>query len=156
MMRPKCAWGCRMCPRAQPLVGRGGGGIRTPLQKNNWTTQPLRSFFGGGNRLRQCGCAFLQKFLEKGSNTADQELGPPNFENVVAPSAPVPATSCLRWVDGDLRWCGLSRCFPFVSSTYHPYILLSEADDYCCRYVRHAVYRRLLCWTFWCDVSLAG
>ena len=39
----------------------------------------------GGNRLRQTGYSFLKKFLEKGSNTPDQGIGPPNFKNAVAP-----------------------------------------------------------------------
>ena len=38
----------------------------------------------GGNRQRQTGYIFLKKILEKGSNTPDQEIGPLNFENVIA------------------------------------------------------------------------
>ena len=40
---------------------------------------------GGDNRLRQTGYTLLNFFWTKGSNTSDQEIGPPNFENVVAP-----------------------------------------------------------------------
>jgi len=38
------------------------------------------------------GYTFLIFFLEKGSITPDQEIGPPNFDNVVAP---------LIWRRGD-------------------------------------------------------
>jgi len=38
---------------------------------------------GVGNGLRQTGYTFLIFFVEKGSNTSDQETGPPSFENVV-------------------------------------------------------------------------
>jgi len=43
----------------------------------------LRSFLLGvwwGNKLRQTGYTFLKKFLEKGSNTLDQEIGPPTLK----------------------------------------------------------------------------
>ena len=35
---------------------------------------------GGGNRLRQTGYTFLNFSLEKGSNTPDQESGPPTLK----------------------------------------------------------------------------
>jgi len=54
--------------------------------------QLFTQLFGGGNRLRQTGYTFLIFFLEKGSITPDQEIGPPNFDNVVAP---------LIWRRGD-------------------------------------------------------
>ena len=64
----------------------GGRGSRPP---ESWTdlTNFLRSFWwgsGGGNRQRQTGYTFLKKILEKASNTPGQEIGPLNFENVIA------------------------------------------------------------------------
>jgi len=89
-----------MCPRAQPLVGRGAGS--GPPPKNNWTTQPLRSFLVGVTDCANVGVLFYKNFWRR-AVIPQTKNWTPNFENVVAPSAPVPATSCLRWVDGDLR-----------------------------------------------------
>jgi len=58
-----------------------------PPQKLDGPLNFLHSYWcrsGGGNRLPQTGYTFLF-FLEKGSNTPDREVGPPNFENAVAP-----------------------------------------------------------------------
>ena len=67
----------------QPLgVGKG---VRTPpLLKFGWPPTVYVSFWWG-NRLLQTGYTFLIFFLEKGSDTTDQEIRPLNFENVVAP-----------------------------------------------------------------------
>jgi len=46
---------------------------------------------GEGNRLRQTGYTCLIFFLEKGSNTPDQEIGPPNFELCVSGGNALPA-----------------------------------------------------------------
>ena len=46
---------------------------------------------GGGNRLRQTGYTCLIFFLEKGSNTPDQEIGPANFKLCVCGGNALPA-----------------------------------------------------------------
>ena len=57
----------------------GGRGGPDP-QKNGWTPNFYVAFRwgsgGGNNRLRQTGYTFLIFFLERGSNTTDQEIGP--------------------------------------------------------------------------------
>ena len=64
--------------------GGSGKGFRTP---KIWMDPRLfmKLFRGGLMGLRQTGYTFLNFFPEKGSDTPDREIGPPNFENVVAP-----------------------------------------------------------------------
>jgi len=54
-------------------------GIRTIYQLFTYLS-------GMGNKQLIPGYTFLIFFLENGSNNPDQEIGPPNFENAVAPS----------------------------------------------------------------------
>jgi len=60
-----------------------GVGGHPPKKKIGRTPNFLRSFLGGGNRLRQTGYTFL--FFGERQYYPDQEIGPPNFENVLRP-----------------------------------------------------------------------
>ena len=79
--------GIRVYAWAQPLGGRGSGPPKI------WTDFPPQLFTyllmgsGGGNRLRQTGngYTFLIFFLEKGSKTPHQEIGPPTLTTWLRP-----------------------------------------------------------------------
>jgi len=55
-------------------VTTGGSGVPLPRKLDGPPT--FYVVFGGGNRLRQTGYTFRNFFLEKGSNTSDQEIRP--------------------------------------------------------------------------------
>ena len=77
--------------RHVPIMGTTTGGVRG-VQSPKFGQTPNVAFWWGsgvGNRLHQTGYTFLNFFSREGQcNTSDQEIGPPNFENVVAPLVP--------------------------------------------------------------------
>ena len=74
--------------RHVPIMGTTTGGVKG-VQPPKFGQTPNVAFWWGpgvGNRLHQTGYTFLNFFSREGQcNTSDQEIGPPNFDNVVAP-----------------------------------------------------------------------